>query len=396
MIVFFLLITLTACSRSNDSPITVVTAISAGYSHSVALKNDGTVLAWGYNGYGQLGYVTTSTTYSNIPAPVGGTLLTGVIKISAGGYRTVALKNDGTVWDWGYNLHGELGDGIVTKLGDGTLIYTNRNTPVQVEGLTGITAISAGDLHTVALKDDGTVLAWGYNAYGQLGDGTSTYRNTPVQVSGLTGIITQIAAGGSHTVALKNDGTVTTVWAWGLNSSGQLGDGTMADSDTPVQVSGLTGIITQIAAGGSHTVALKNGGTVWAWGLNSSGQLGDGTGTKTDSDTPVKVSGLTGIITAIAAGVSHTVALKSNGTVWAWGSNGYGQLGNGTMVADSDTPVPVGGSSPLSGIIAISAGESHTVALKSDGTLWAWGKNNDYGQLGDGTMADSDTPVQVK
>ena len=383
MIIFFLLITLTACSRSNDSPSTVVTAISAGYSHTVALKNDGTVLAWGYNGYGQLGYVTTST-YSNIPAPVGGNLLTDVIAISAGGNRTVALKNDGTVWDWGYNRDGELGDG--------TGINTDRNTPVQVKGLTGITAISAGNLHTVALKNDGTFWAWGNNYYGQLGDVTNINKITPVQVSGLTGIITQIAAGGSHTVALKNDGTVL---AWGLNSSGQLGDGTRTktDSNTPVPVSGLTEI-TAIAAGESHTVALKNDGTVWAWGLNSSGQLGDGTGTKTDSDTPVKVSGLTGIITAIAAGGSHTVALKSNGTVWAWGNNGYGQLGDGTM-ADSDTPVQVSGLTGIK-ITAIAAGESHTVALKSDGTLWAWGKNNDYGQLGDGTMADSDTPVQVK
>ncbi|MCX6225109.1 MAG: RCC1 repeat-containing protein, partial [Bacteroidia bacterium] len=177
--------------------------------------------------------------------------LIGVTAIAAGGNRTVALKNDGTVWDWGFNRDGELGDG--------SGINTDSNTPVKVKDLTGITAISAGDLHSVALTSNGTVLAWGYNAYGQLGDGTSTFRNTPVQVSGLTGIITQIAAGGSHTVALTKDGAV---WAWGLNSSGQLGDGTgtKTDSDTPVKVSGLTGIITQIAAGGSHTVALTKDG----------------------------------------------------------------------------------------------------------------------------------------
>jgi alpha-tubulin suppressor-like RCC1 family protein len=176
MIIFFLLITLSACSRSNDSPSTVVTAISAGNLHTVALKNDGTVWAWGYNGFGELGDGTSTDRYT--PVPAGGSLLTGVIAISAGGYRTVALKNDGTVWDWGYNLHGELGDGTGTN--------TNRNTPVQVEGMTGITAISAGNLHTVALKNDGTFWAWGNNDYGQLGDGTNTDRNIPVQVSGLT------------------------------------------------------------------------------------------------------------------------------------------------------------------------------------------------------------------
>ena len=393
MIFCLILITLTACSRGNDSPPTVVTAISAGNLHTVALKNDGTVLAWGYNGYGQLGYVTTST-YSNIPEPVGGTLLTGVIKISAGGYRTVALKNDGTVWDWGYNLHGELGDGSGIKLGDGTVTYTNKNTPVQVEGLTGITAISAGNLHTVALKNDGTVTvwAWGNNYYGQLGDGTIINKNTPVQVSDLTGIITAISAGGNHTVALKNDGTVTTVWAWGLNSSGQLGDGTTDSKKTPVQVSDLTGIVMAISAGGSHTVALKNDGTVWAWGSNDYGQLGDGT--TAESHIPVQVGGsspLTHVI-AISAGNMHTVALKDDGTVWAWGNNSYGKLGDGTTT-ESHIPVQV---SDLTGVIKIAAGESHTVALQSDGTLWAWGKNNDYGQLGDGTMADSYTPVKVK
>jgi alpha-tubulin suppressor-like RCC1 family protein len=240
-------------------------------------------------------------------------------------------------------------------------------------------------LHTVALKNDGTFWVWGNNYYGQLGDGTNTNRNTPVPVSGLTGIITAISAGVFNTVALKNDRTVL---AWGLNSSGQLGDGTTTDSDTPVPVSGLINVIA-ISAGESYAVALKNDGTVWAWGSNGYGQLGDGS--TIEKHTPVPVSGLTGIITAISAGELHTVALKNDGTVWAWGRNNYGQLGDGTTT-DSDTPVQASG---LTGITAIAAGESHTVALKNDGTLWAWGRNN-YGQLGDGTTTDSDTPVQVK
>ena len=161
---------------------------------------------------------------------------------------------------------------------------TDRSIPVQVRGLTGITAISAGFVsHAVALKNDGTVWAWGSNGYGQLGDGTTTGRNIPVQVSDLTGV-TAISAGDSHTVALKNDGTV---WAWGLNNYCQLGDGTNTNRNTPVQVIGLRTDGIAISAGGLHTVALKNNGTVWAWGLNYSGQLGDGT--TTDSYTPIQV-----------------------------------------------------------------------------------------------------------
>ena len=191
---------------------------------------------------------------------------------------------------------------------------------MQVGGLSGVAAIAAGGRHTVVLKNDGTVWAWGNNSDGQLGDGTAINRKTPVQVSGLGGVTTA-AAGSSYTVVLKNDGTV---WAWGYNNSGQLGDGTTTNRKTPVQASGLGGV-TAIAAGG-HTVALKNDGTVWAWGYNNSGQLGDGT--TTNRKTPVQVGGLSGIA-AIASGNEHTVALKNDGTVWTWGDNYDGQLGNG-------------------------------------------------------------------
>ena len=382
IIFFFILITLTAC-RGNDDPSTVVKAISAGDKHTVALKNDGTVFAWGLNTYGQLGDGTYTNRNTPVPVrapemtivttPVRG--LTGIIAISARGYRTVALRNDGTVWAWGYNVGGELGDGT----------NTNKNTPVQVRNLSGIIAISAGELHTVALKNDGTVWAWGKNYYGQFGDGTTTNSNTPVQISGLTDV-KAISAGAFNTVALKNDGTV---WAWGLNSSGQLGNGTMTDSSIPVQVSDLTGI-TAISAGFvSHVVALKNDGTVWAWGRNGYGQLGNGT--TADSSIPVQVSDLTDVI-AISAGDSHTIALRNDGTVWAWGCNNNLQLGDGTNM-NRNTPVQVIGLRADG--IAISAGGWHTVAMKNNHTVWAWGLNFS-GQLGDGTTTDSYTPIQVR
>jgi len=229
--------------------------------------------------------------------------------------------------------------------------------------------LAAGDGHTVALKSDGSVWAWGANFYGQLGDGTTTDRHSPIQVHGAndTGYLTDIVAiatGYSHTVALKSDGTV---WAWGANWAGQLGDGTATDRHTPIQVHGSGDVgyltdITAIAAGEWHTVALKSDGTVWAWGANWAGQLGDGTATEKHSPVQVHGSGDVGYltdITAIAAGEWHTVALKSNGSVWAWGRNDEGQLGDGT-VTEKHTPVQVHGSGDvgyLTDITAVAAGE---------------------------------------
>ena len=305
--------------------------------------------------------------------------------ISAGDAHTVALKTDGSVWAWGDNGDGQLGDGsIIAKL-----------TPVPVSGLSsGVTAIAAGGLHTLALKSDGSVWAWGYNNYGQLGDGSTLDKHTPVQVKGVSGNgwlsdVTAVTGGVRYAVALKSDGSV---WAWGYNYSGQLGDGTTTHSTTPVQVKGADGIgwlsdITAIAAGEGYTVALKTDGSVWAWGYNYYGQLGDGT---TDNkNTPVPVSGLSSGVTAIAAGGRHTIALKSDGSVWAWGYNSFGELGDGSTI-EKHTPVPV--SNLSSGVAAIAAGQWHTVALKSNNSVWGWGANGS-GQLGDGTRTSSNIPV---
>ena len=199
--------------------------------------------------------------------------------------------------------------------------------------------IAGGDFHTITLKSDGTVWAWGYNSDGQSGDRTGDSEDEckliPGQISGLSGVIA-VAGAGRHTIALKSDGTA---WAWGNNGDGQLGDGTTTGRATPGQVSGLSGIIA-IACGEDHTIALKSDGTLWAWGYNGSGQLGDGTTNETypyGTTTPVQVSKLSDVI-AIACGALHTIALKSDGTVWAWGDNGYGQLGDGTYTS-SNTPV---------------------------------------------------------
>jgi alpha-tubulin suppressor-like RCC1 family protein len=351
-------------------------SVTAGAYHSVALKSDGTVVAWGDNSNNQLGNGTTTS--SLVPVPVTG--VNSIVSVAAGAHHTVAIKSDGTVLAWGYNAFGQLGNGTTT----------NSSVPKQVSGLSGVTAVAAGYHHSIALKSDGSVLDWGINSNGALGNGATTSNSVPVLVSGLSGVAVSVAGGGYHTVALKSD---STVWDWGQNNYGQLGNNTTTDSHVPVQAIFPVAIgfaqteWHKVAAGARHSVAVKSDGTVWAWGLNTNGQLGNGT--TTDSKVPVPVSGLSKVF-SVAAGFYHTVALKSDGTVWTWGHNGYGQLGNGTTI-DNSVPKQVSG---LSEIVVVAAGVYHTVALKSDGTVWAWGHNGS-GQLGDGTAINSSVPKQI-
>ncbi|HYO59410.1 MAG TPA: RCC1 repeat-containing protein, partial [Archangium sp.] len=345
------------------------TVLAGGNDHSSALKQDGTVWAWGYNGYGQLGDGTTTRRTSPVQVPI----LDGVTSIAAGSFHTLALRQDGTVWAWGHNTYGQLGDGTTT----------HRSTPAPVWSIGGITAVAGGSYHGLALHQDGTIWTWGYNYNGQLGDGTTTIRYTPVKVPGLDGV-TALAAGYYHTVALRQDGTV---WAWGQNTYGQLGIGAGGSNRlSPVQVPNLTGV-TALAAGDYYTLALRQDGTVWAWGANDRSQLGDGTTTGRVS--PKQVQDLGGIV-SLAAGYRHTLALSQDGTVWTWGQNYNGQLGDGTRL-DRSFPVQVLG---LSGVTAIDAGSNHALALRRDGTVWAWGYNGN-GQLGNGTTTTPYSPVQV-
>jgi alpha-tubulin suppressor-like RCC1 family protein len=271
--------------------------------------------------------------------------LTACEVISNKGESSSSTHTNSEIMAWGYNLSGQLGDGTLT----------NKTTPVKVLGLTGVTAISASFAYSLALKGNGTVWAWGHNQYGQLGDGTKIDRTTPVQVSELTGV-TAISTCIHHSLALKEDGTV---WAWGHNESGQLGDSTKIDRTTPVQVSGLTGV-TAISAGAAHSIALKGDGSVWAWGENSYAQLGTGYAMRGHT-TPVQIPGLTNI-TAISAGLFHSLALKEDRTVWSWGQNWKGQGGDGAASTNICTPVKVLG---LSSVTAISAAGQHSLALKS-------------------------------
>ncbi len=322
-------------AASGNPPLTGVTAASGGVGHSLALRSDGTVWAWGWNGYGQLGDGTTSPRLRPVPVPG----LTGVVAVAGGAFHSLALKADGTVWAWGWNPFGQLGDGTLAQ----------RTSPVRVPGLTGVTAVSGGTLHSLAVKADGSVWAWGWNGVGQLGDGTVVDHRLPARVPGVAGA-TGVAAGGLHSLAVTSDGSV---WAWGWNMFGQLGDGTTAERHVAGQVWGLTDA-TAVATGSYHSLALRRDGTVAAWGFGNVGQIGNSSGNS--SLVPFNSYGATGVV-AVAAGAFHSVGLQADGNVLVWGWNHFGQLG---VPAPSgwETAATSGG---LAHVTAIGTGAYHTL-----------------------------------
>jgi alpha-tubulin suppressor-like RCC1 family protein len=340
------------------SGLTDVKQIVTANNYTAAVLNDGIVKMWGYNVYGQLGDGTT--TNRGVPTAVSG--LNNMKQLVCGNnYSVAALLNDGTIMTWGYNAYGQLGDGTTA----------NKYVPTAVPNLTNVEKMFVGTNFMAALLNDGTVKTWGYNTtYGQLGDGTTVNRNIPTVVLNLTNVA-EIVYGNSYNIAaLLNDGTVM---AWGRNTYGQVGDGTTTTRTAPVVVSGLTNV-KQLVLGYYHAAALLNDGTVKTWGYNAYGQLGDGTGT--NRYVPIEVSGLTNV-KQIAAYNNYTVALLEDGTVKAWGENAYGQLGDGTVVNKTvPTLVP-----ELTNVKKIIASNNYTVALLNDGTVKTWGYNN-YGQLG--------------
>ncbi|WP_436791186.1 RCC1 domain-containing protein [Yinghuangia sp. YIM S10712] len=353
------------------------------------------VESWGANDFGELGDGTTDERHT--PVTAAGLTAAGVTRLAAGGNHGLAVLSNGTVKAWGANDFGQLGDGTTSSLSD-----PDHLTPGTVRELSGVTAVAAGCTFSLALLSDGTVKAWGNNFSGQLGNGTSgsISNNTPVTVidpanpsAPLRGV-TAIAAGCDHSLALLSNGTVK---AWGANDHGQLGNGTVGgDTGTPVTVvdpgnpgAPLTGV-RDIDGGLSHSLALRFDGTVRAWGDNSDGQVGNGS-IGGDTGTPVTVVNLTGIVD-VDAGDSHSLARRLDGIVRAWGDNSDGQLGNGSIGGASGTPANVVN---LTGVRDISAGGVHNLARRSDGSLRAWG-GNDSGQLGNGSTADSGAPVTVR
>jgi alpha-tubulin suppressor-like RCC1 family protein len=358
----------------------------------------GMVVAWGRNTWGQLGDGTTADRL--VPVRVNPTDSLGGLKVRAlatGQAHSLALTTDGRVLAWGFNGTGALGDG--TRFDD------YLPAPVSTSGaLAGkvMTAIAAGQNFSLAVSSDGRAYAWGGNAHGELGNGNTTDQMTPVPVAAdgiLTNrVIATVAAGSYHSLAVTTDGQVL---AWGYNRTGALGDGTTANRTSPVAVTtngALAGQrITAVVAGEYHSLALSAAGTVFSWGLNFSGQLGDGSGL--DSSVPVALDRTNRFagkaVIALAAGLEHSLALTAEGVVYAWGDNSVGQLGDGTT-HERDTPVPVGTNGVFAGkrLIAIAAGAGHSLALAEDGQLYAWGANV-FGRLGDGSVSQRNVPVAV-
>ena len=359
------------------------TAVAGGGFHACMRLPDGTVQCWGRNNFGQLGNGDGNLADSSVPVAVRG--LTTATRVVTGDSHTCALLGDGTVQCWGVGDSGQRGDGTFNNI---------STVPVAVVGLSNAVAVAARGYHSCALLlGDGTVWCWGRNVDGQLGNGTrapvdcspgSCGSSTPVRVGGITGAAAVIA-GGYHTCALFGDGTAQ---CWGRNDDGQLGDGTFTTSSTPVPVGGLTGA-GAVTGGFYHTCALLGDGTVQCWGRNAEGQLGDGSSIGTRA--PTRVIGITGAL-AVSGGFQHTCALLSDGTVQCWGRNAEGQLGDGTTTSSS-TPVRVGG---VTGAVAVSAGILHTCALLANGTVKCWGAvGNGFGQLGNGATTGSSAPVTV-
>lgn len=392
--------------------VTDCLAVAAGRFHSMALRTDGVLVSWGDNAAGQLGYGGTNS--FRVPQRVGEA--TNWTAVATGEYHTTALQTDGSLWTWGLNDRGQLGLG--ERVG-------NRNgrwfSPQRIGTNTNWKQVAAGDYHTSALQTDGSLWAWGLNANGRLGNGTTQRSPVPIAIQpqitwlaltaggrrtmalqpdgslwawgeGYFGLgdgsfldrtrpvkigtnlnWTDVQIGGAHAMALQADGSL---WGWGINvtGAGAVGAGPQGYVASPILV-GTNYQWKAVALDGTSTMAIRSDSSLWAWGNNSSGQLGDGT--LTSRSRPVHVGTDTNW-TTIAMGERHSLAIRADGTLWAWGENNDGQLGTGGKTTGSTTPVQVG---TEGGWKAIAGGEYHSVAIREDGTLWAWGRSSD-GQLG--------------
>ena len=341
----------------------------------INLFSDGGLWLWGRNNYGQLGNNAIADRSSPVQTVSGGT---NWKLVACANYHTAAIKTDGTLWTWGNNAFGQLGDGSS---------IVHRSSPIQtVAGGTNWKLVAGGKEHTAAIKTDGTLWLWGLNNYGRLGDNTTTRKSSPVQtVSGGTNW-KLVACGTYITAAIKTDGTL---WTWGSNGFGQLGDNTVANISSPVQtVSGGTNLIQVVCR--RHIAAIKTDGTLWLWGRNNYGQLGDGSSIVHRSSPIQTVAGGTNWKLVSAAG-THTTSIKTDGTLWTWGNNNLGQLGNNSLTHRSSPVQTVAGGTNWK---LVAAGENTAAAIKTDGTLWLWGSNG-FGPVGDNTVADRSSPVQT-
>lgn len=350
--------------------------------------------ACGYNNTGQLGLGTIINVSS--PVQIGTLVNWKQISNSSSAYASGAIKNDGTLWTWGAN-------NIYGNLGIGSLTPASYSSPVQIGSLTNWKQLSVSQTHMLAVKIDGTLWSWGGNSTGQLGNGTISSYSSPIQIGALTNW-KQVSSGGIYngsnlwqSFGIQSNGTL---WAWGYNYWGYMGNNTNYTNgngySSPIQVGALTNW-KQVAAGVNHVAAIKTDGTLWTWGANPAGALGNGTGAYYSS--PIQVGALT-TWQYVACGYQTTCGIQSNGTLWAWGLNSTGELGLGNT-SNYSSPIQVGAltnwklvstSGSINNITSATGGS--TAAIRTDGTMWSWGLNS-VGQLGQGNTTNISSPVQV-
>jgi alpha-tubulin suppressor-like RCC1 family protein len=332
----------------------------------------GNLWVWGYNFHGQIGDNTVTNRSSPVQTIAWGS---NWKEISSSQYFTAAIKTDGTLWCWGDNTNGNLGDNTSAK----------KSSPNQTIAYgTNWKEVSCADSSTAAIKTDGTLWCWGYNG-GQLGDNTVTNRSSPVQTCTFGTNWKQVGCGTSHVTAIKTDGTL---WCWGRGGYGQLGDNTDIVKSSPVQTITFGTNWKQVSCGVGSTAAIKTDGTLWCWGRGDYGQLGNNTSVNRSSPVQTIAGGTNW--KQVSAGYEHTAAIKNDGTLWVWGYNYKGQLGDNTTLFRSSPVQTIAGGTNWKQVSCGSA----TTAIKTDGTLWVWGRNA-YGQLGDNTRTDRSSPVQT-
>ena len=333
------------------------------------------LMVWGYNTQGELGDNTTTNRSSPVQTFTFGA---NWKQVSAGRYATAAIKTDGTLWTWGENWDGFIGDNTIT----------HRSSPVQtVAGGTNWKQVSSGYPTAAAIKTDGTLWTWGDNSFGQLGDNTITDRSSPVQTIAFGTNWKQVSIGSNrNSAAIKNDGTL---WLWGRNLRGNLGDNTITHRSSPVQTVAFGTNWKQVSCGGFYTAAIKNDGTLWLWGENAYGQLGDNT--LVNKSSPVQTVTFGTNWKSVAAGGNHTACIKTDGTLWSWGRNVSGGLGDNTATHRSS---PVQTIAYGTNWKQVTCGDLNISAIKTDGTLWTWGYAQ-YGQLGDNTTTSRSSPIQT-
>lgn len=342
-----------------------IVQVAAGGTHTAAVTKDGDLYMWGRNYYGQLGVYSNAD--SKIPIKVNNSSSTlpekSVKYIALGYYHSAAITKDGSLYMWGYNRSGQLGDGTTT----------DRYTPVKI--MDNVASVSLGGSHSAAVTKDGSLYMWGDNGNGRLGDGTTTDRYTPVKIMDN---VASVSLGSSHSAAITKDGSL---YMWEYNYYGQLGDGTTTDRYTPVKIMDN---VASVSLGGNHSAAITKDSNLYMWGGNGSGQLGDGT-----TDNKARPHRVASNVQSVKLGYSHTTVISKDGGLYTWGYNYYGQLGNGTTT-DSSNPIKI-----MNDAIDCAGGDNHTIVLKKDGTVYTWGDNY-HGQLGDDTTTDRTSPVAIQ